>query len=164
MVYYCSTAVPVHVFAALRGAQQHSARQTTGPAPDDTTGRAAPRQLRAATMLRLGGLAKGDMQQCFRELEESMLPHDFKLRQVRSLLRFVREVGGLVDHIKQDSGFEGDTTSYLEILCAKEESDLIRRVSHTRVLRQVTLLSSDGELLRAWYNPIYSSITCDVRL
>lgn len=88
-------------------------------------------------MLRLGGLAKGNMQQCIRELTESTLPEDFKLRQVRSLLRYLREVSSLVDHIRRDSGFEGDISSYLEILCAKEDADLIRRVSHTRVLRQV---------------------------
>ena len=88
-------------------------------------------------MLRLGGLSRGDMQHCLEELSSINIPDDFKLKQIRSLLRFVREVGSLVGHIKQDSGFEGDTTSYLEILCAKEESDLIRRVSHTRVLRQV---------------------------
>lgn len=88
-------------------------------------------------MLRLGGLAKGNMQQCIKELTESSLPEDFKLRQVRSLLRYLREVSSLVDHVKCESGYEGDTTSYLEILCAKEDSDLIRRVSHTRVLRQV---------------------------
>eukprot|EP00904_Undaria_pinnatifida_P007756 jgi/Undpi1/410/HiC_scaffold_1.g00406.m1 len=87
-------------------------------------------------MLRLGGLSRGDMQHCLEELSSINIPDDFKLKQIRSLLRFVREVGSLVGHIKQDSGFEGDTTSYLEILCAKEESDLIRRVSHTRVLRQ----------------------------
>lgn len=90
-------------------------------------------------MLKLGGLARGDMQQCLKELDESTIPHDFKLRQVRCLMRFLREAGGFVDHIRRDSGFEGDTTSYLEILCAKEDTDLIRRVSHTRVLRQVML-------------------------
>lgn len=88
-------------------------------------------------MLRLGGLARGDMQHCLEELATVDIPEDFKLRQVRSLLRFVREVGSLVDHIKEDSGFEGDTTSYLDILSAKEDADLIRRVSYTRVLRQV---------------------------
>lgn len=91
----------------------------------------------ARAMLRLGGLPRGDMQHCLEELSSIDIPDDFKLKQVRSLLRFAREVGSLVGHIKQDSGFEGDTTSYLEILCAKEDSDLIRRVSHTRVLRQV---------------------------
>lgn len=88
-------------------------------------------------MLRLGGLAKGTMPQCLQELKDSNLPEDFKLRQIRSLLRYLREVSSLVDHVKQDSGFDGDTTAYLDSLCAKEDSDLIRRVSHTRVLRQV---------------------------
>lgn len=88
-------------------------------------------------MLRLGGLARGDLQQCLSELQESKLPEEFKLRQIRSLLRSIKEVTALVDHVTKESGFEGDTTSYLDILCAKEDADLIRRVSHTRVLRQV---------------------------
>lgn len=88
-------------------------------------------------MFRLGGLPKGDMQQCLKELHENDLPEDFKERQIQSLVRYLREVSGLVDHVKADSGFAGDTVSYLEILCAKEDSDLVRRVSHTRVLRQV---------------------------
>lgn len=87
------------------------------------------------------------MQQCLAELQDSSLPEDFKLRQVRSLLRFVREVGDLVDHIKNDSGFAADTTSYLEILCSKEEADLIRRVSHTRVLRQVCTRRVENEVV-----------------
>lgn len=82
-------------------------------------------------------MAKGDIRQCLKELEESKLDEGWKLKQIRSLLRFFQEVGGLVEHIKGESGFAGDSTSYLEILCAKEEADLIRRVSHTRVLRQV---------------------------
>lgn len=48
----------------------------------------------------------------------------------------MRDVNSLVEHIKTDSGFDGDTTSYLDILCAKEDSELLRRVSHTKVLRQ----------------------------
>lgn len=62
---------------------------------------------------------------------------DWKLQQIRSLLRFFSEVDSLCSHIRRESGFDGDTTAYLEILSAKEEAELIRRVSHTRVLRQV---------------------------
>lgn len=77
------------------------------------------------------------MEQCLAELDESPLPDAFKLTQVRSLLRYIREVGGLVKQISSESGFEADTTSYLEILCAKEDSNLLRRVSDTRILKQV---------------------------
>lgn len=89
-------------------------------------------------MIRVGGLAKGDLPQCIQEINDSDLPEDFKLTQVRSLLRYLREVSSLVNHIKQDSGFECDTTAYLEILCTKEDSNLFRRVSDTRILKQVT--------------------------
>lgn len=89
-------------------------------------------------MLRLGDLAKGNMQQCLDELNGMELPDSFKLKQIRSLLRYLRDVNSLVEHIKTESGFDGDTTSYLDILCTKEDSDLVRRVSHTKVLRQVT--------------------------
>lgn len=89
-------------------------------------------------MLRLGDLAKGNMQQCLDELNQMDLPDSFKLKQIRSLLRYMRDVNSLVEHIKTDSGFDGDTTSYLDILCAKEDSELLRRVSHTKVLRQVS--------------------------
>lgn len=78
------------------------------------------------------------MQQCIGELRDSDLPADFKLAQTRSLLRYLREVKQLVSHIKSESGFECDTTAYLDILCAKEESNLLRRVSDTRILKQVT--------------------------
>lgn len=88
--------------------------------------------------MRTGGL-RGNMQQCLAELRDSDLPADFKLAQVRSLLRYLREVSNLVNHIKSESGFECDTTAYLEILCAKEESNLFRRVSDTRILKQVYL-------------------------
>lgn len=86
-------------------------------------------------MMRAGGL-RGTMQQCIGELWESDLPADFKLSQTRSLLRYLREVKLLVSHIKSESGFECDTTAYLDILCAKEESNLLRRVSDTRILKQ----------------------------
>ncbi|CAM9210964.1 unnamed protein product [Discosporangium mesarthrocarpum] len=84
---------------------------------------------------RAGGL-KGTMQQCLAELRDSDLPADFKLRQTRSLLRYLREVSSLVEHIKNESGWECDTTSYLEILSTKEDSNLLRRVSDTRILKQ----------------------------
>ncbi|CAM9637253.1 unnamed protein product [Pylaiella littoralis] len=86
-------------------------------------------------MMRVGG-TRGTMEQCLAELEESPLPASFKLTQVRSLLRYIREVGGLVKQISSESGFEADTTAYLEILCAKEDSNLLRRVSDTRILKQ----------------------------
>lgn len=88
-------------------------------------------------MMKAGGL-RGTMQQCLGELQESDLPADFKLTQVRSLLRYLREVSSLVKHVRSESGFECDTTAYLEILCAKEDSNLLRRVSDTRILKQVT--------------------------
>lgn len=88
-------------------------------------------------MMRAGGL-RGTMQQCLGELRDSDLPADFKLAQTRSLLRYLREVKSLVNHVKTESGFECDTTAYLDILCAKEESNLLRRVSDTRILKQVT--------------------------
>ena len=88
-------------------------------------------------MLRVGGIARGDLTQCLKELQESSLDEDWKLKQVRSLLRFFTEVDSLCGHICQESGFNGDTSAYLDILSTKEEADLIRRVSHTRVLRQV---------------------------
>ncbi|CAN0144643.1 unnamed protein product [Scytosiphon promiscuus] len=91
--------------------------------------------LRLGGPMRVGG-TKGTMQQCIVELEESSLPQAFKLEQIRSLLRYMREVDGLVSRISTESGFEADTSSYLEILCAKEDADLMRRVSSTRVLRQ----------------------------
>ncbi|CAM9144121.1 unnamed protein product [Choristocarpus tenellus] len=86
-------------------------------------------------MLKAGGL-KGTMQQCLQELRDTDLPADFKLKQTRSLLRYLREVSGLVEHIKSESGWECDTTSYLEILSAKEDSNLLRRISDTRILKQ----------------------------
>lgn len=88
-------------------------------------------------MLRLGGVAKGDLTECLNYLRESGVDKDWKLQQIRSLLRFFSEVDSLCSHIRRESGFDGDTTAYLEILSAKEEAELIRRVSHTRVLRQV---------------------------
>ncbi|CAM9789286.1 unnamed protein product, partial [Ascophyllum nodosum] len=100
-------------------------------APVDRSGRNA-----ASTMLRVGGIARGDLTQCLKELQESSLDEDWKLKQVRSLLRFFTEVDSLCGHICQESGFNGDTSAYLDILSTKEEADLIRRVSHTRVLRQ----------------------------
>lgn len=92
--------------------------------------------MRVGGPMRVGG-TKGTMEQCLSELEDSKLPHSFKLTQVRSLVRYLREVGGLVNQISSESGFEADTTSYLEILCAKEDSNLLRRVSDTRILKQV---------------------------
>lgn len=89
-------------------------------------------------MMRAGG-TKGTMEQCLAELKDSELPADFKLTQVRSLLRYLREVGSLVTHVKRESGFDCDTTAYLEILCAKEDSNLLRRVSDTRILKQVRI-------------------------
>ncbi|CAM9496117.1 unnamed protein product [Ectocarpus sp. 12 AP-2014] len=86
-------------------------------------------------MMRVGG-TRGTMQQCIAEIEDSALPQDFKLKQVRSLVRYMREVDGLVRGINSESGFEADCTAYLEILCTKEESELNRRVSCTRVLKQ----------------------------
>ncbi|CAN0058605.1 unnamed protein product [Pylaiella littoralis] len=91
--------------------------------------------LHPAGPLRAGG-TRGTMEQCLTELEESHLPAAFKLAQVRSLSRYMREVAGLQRQIEEDSGFETDTTSYLEILCAKEDSDLMRRVSAVRCLKQ----------------------------
>lgn len=85
--------------------------------------------------MRVGG-TRGTMQQCIAEIEDSALPQDFKLKQVRSLVRYMREVDGLVRGINSESGFEADCTAYLEILCTKEESELNRRVSCTRVLKQ----------------------------
>lgn len=90
-------------------------------------------------MMRAGG-TRGTMEQCLTELQESPLPATFKLTQVRSLLRYIREVGSLVKQISSESGFEADTTSYLEILCAKEDSNLLRRVSDTRILKQVQVV------------------------
>ena len=77
------------------------------------------------------------MSECLRELEDCPLPQSFKLTQVRSLVRYIREVATLQKRIEDESGFEADTTSYLEILCAKEDSNLLRRVSDTRILKQV---------------------------
>ncbi|CAM9145263.1 unnamed protein product, partial [Laminaria digitata] len=86
-------------------------------------------------MMRAGG-TRGTMDQCLAELHDIELPPAFKLTQVRSLLRYLREVGSLVTHVKGESGFDCDTTAYLEILCAKEDSNLLRRVSDTRILKQ----------------------------
>lgn len=86
--------------------------------------------------MRVGG-TRGTMSECLRELEECPLPQSFKLTQVRSLVRYIREVSTLQKRIEDESGFEADTTSYLEILCAKEDSNLLRRVSDTRILKQV---------------------------
>lgn len=91
---------------------------------------------RGLTMMRAGG-TRGTMDQCLAELHDIELPPAFKLTQVRSLLRYLREVGSLVTHVKGESGFDCDTTAYLEILCAKEDSNLLRRVSDTRILKQV---------------------------
>lgn len=85
------------------------------------------------------------MQQCLAELRDSDLPADFKLAQVRSLLRYLREVSSLVNHVKSESGFGCDTTAYLEILCAKEDSNLYRRVSDTRILKQVCQIEPRGQ-------------------
>lgn len=78
------------------------------------------------------------MEQCLRELEESKLPRSFMLSQVQSLVRFVKEVTGLVNHISSESGFKADSAAYLDILLAKDESELMRRVSATRCLKQVS--------------------------
>ena len=100
-------------------------------------------------MMRYGRL-RGTMEQCLREIQESQLPGEFLLTQVRSLVRYLREVDGLCGHIKKESGWESDTTAYLEILCAKEDSTLVRRVSDTRILKQVGNLCFIA-LLRALY-------------
>lgn len=92
--------------------------------------------LRIGGPMRVGG-TKGTMSECLRELEDCPLPQSFKLTQVRSLVRYIREVSALQKRIEDESGFEADTTSYLEILCAKEDSNLLRRVSDTRILKQV---------------------------
>lgn len=86
--------------------------------------------------MRVGGATGGTMSECIAELQESSLPDAFKLAQVRSLVRYIKEVGLLQRRIIDESGFEADTNSYLEILCAKEDGDLMRKVSSTRVLRQ----------------------------
>lgn len=88
--------------------------------------------------MRVGGAKGGTMSECIAELQESSLPDAFKLAQVRSLLRYIKEVGLLQRRIIDESGFEADTNSYLEILCAKEDGDLMRKVSSTRVLRQAS--------------------------
>lgn len=91
------------------------------------------------------------MQQCLDELHESDLPEEFKLREVRSLLRYLREVRVLVSHVQRESGFECDTTAYLDILSAKEDANLVRKVSHTRVLKQVmtVTLGSSGRCCKS---------------
>lgn len=86
-------------------------------------------------MMRAGG-TRGTMDQCLAELHDIELPPAFKLTQVRSLLRYLREVGSLVAHVKRESGFDCDTTAYLEIMCAKEDTNLLRRVSESRILKQ----------------------------
>ena len=70
------------------------------------------------------------------EIQESQLPSAFLLTQVRSLVRYLREVDDLSSHIKKQSGWQSDMTPYLEVLCAKEESTLARRVSDTRILKE----------------------------
>ncbi|CAM9203543.1 unnamed protein product [Ectocarpus sp. 12 AP-2014] len=92
--------------------------------------------LRVGGPMRVGGATGGTMSECIVELQESSLPDAFKLAQVRSLVRYIKEVGLLQRRIIDESGFEADTNSYLEILCAKEDGDLMRKVSSTRVLRQ----------------------------
>lgn len=95
--------------------------------------------------MRAGG-TRGTMEQCLAELSASRVPESFKLAQVRSLSRYMREVASLQTQIEEDSGFEADTASYLEILCAKEDSDLMRRVSAVRCLKQVSWIvwENDG--------------------
>lgn len=77
------------------------------------------------------------MDQCLKELQESKLPDEFVLTQVRSMVRYLREVEALQQYVQSESGWSSDTTAYLEILCAKEDSNLVRRVSDTRILKQV---------------------------
>lgn len=109
-------------------------------------------------MMRAGG-TRGTMDQCLTELHEIELPAAFKLTQVRSLLRYLREVGSLVTHVKGESGFDCDTTAYLEILCAKEDSNLLRRVSDTRILKQVRTmrLFVTGYFIPGTFHPSTSS-------
>lgn len=97
-------------------------------------------------MMRYGRL-KGTMEQCIAEIQESQLPSAFLLTQVRSLVRYLREVDDLSSHIKKESGWQSDMTPYLEILCAKEESTLARRVSDTRILKQVNTRRLESQLL-----------------
>lgn len=110
-------------------------------------------------MMRAGG-TRGTMDQCLTELHDIELPAAFKLTQVRSLLRYLREVGSLVTHVKGESGFDCDTTAYLEILCAKEDSNLLRRVSDTRILKQVRML----RLVVTDYNTSYLVVVDRVRV
>ena len=100
--------------------------------------------LRIGGPMRVGG-TRGTMSECLRELEDCPLPQSFKLTQVRSLVRYIREVTALQKRIEDESGFEADTTSYLEILCAKEDSNLLRRVSDTRILKQVRASNRGGQ-------------------
>lgn len=80
------------------------------------------------------------MEECWRQVNGCSLPDAFKLKLVNSLLRQMNEVSALHRGIEEESGFEADSTSYLNILLAKEESDLMRRVSHCRCLKQVGAL------------------------
>lgn len=77
------------------------------------------------------------MEECWRQVNGCSVPDAFKLKLVNSMLRQMNEVSALQRGIEEESGFEADTTSYLNILLAKEESDLMRRVSHCRCLKQV---------------------------
>jgi len=106
---------------------------------------------RAVGPMRAGGTKVGTMEQCLRELEESNLPRSFMLSQVQSLVRFVKEVTGLVNQISSESGFKADSAAYLDILLAKDESELMRRVSATRCLKQVG--HGDQRLVRTGKTP-----------
>lgn len=77
------------------------------------------------------------MEECWRQVNGCSLPEAFKLKLVNSMLRQMNEVSALQRGIEDESGFEADTTSYLNIILAKDESDLMRRVSQCRCLKQV---------------------------
>lgn len=88
------------------------------------------------------------MEECWRQVNGCSLPESFKLKLVNSLLRQMIEVSALQKGIEEESGFEADTASYLSILLAKEESDLMRRVSHCRCLKQVSVGTCLGWVVR----------------
>lgn len=88
-------------------------------------------------VMRAGGTRVGSMEECWRQVNGCSLPEAFKLKLVNSMLRQMNEVSALQRGIEDESGFEADTTSYLNIILAKDESDLMRRVSQCRCLKQV---------------------------
>lgn len=97
-------------------------------------------------VMRAGGTRVGTIEECWRQINECSLPEAFKLKLTNHLCRQMNEISALQKGIEEESGFEADTTSYLNILLAKEESDLMRRVSHCRCLKQV----STYDLFAAW--------------